>query len=72
MHIELDYNGKTYCTKRSSDGPAAEEASEMFYKTFSNMDVMKLHLEDGSCMLIGKGVLQNCVIRFVEYHENSL
>lgn len=62
MWMELEYQGKTYKTV-TTDEMDQGKAVEVFYENFSKMDRMKMELEDGSILIIGKDALQSAVIR---------
>jgi hypothetical protein len=62
MRMEMEYQGKTYKMKATDEMPQGKVA-EGFYKNFPNMDRLKMELEDGSIIVIGKIALQSSVIR---------
>lgn len=66
MHIEIEYQGKIYKGKQAEKNANLETVVETFYEKFDNFSKMKFHLEDGSIVIFGKEVLQNCVMRFVD------
>ena len=62
MWMELEYQGKTYKTK-TTDQTDQDKAVETIYENLAKMDRMKMDLEDGSILIIGKDALQSAVIR---------
>jgi hypothetical protein len=62
MWMEMEYQGKTYKTKVNEKITQDKMVKEL-YDNFSNMDSLQMKLEDGSIIVIGKGVLQSAVIR---------
>ena len=64
MHMEFDYQGKTY-KSQESDEVSAKELVDSMKDEFSSMDRMNMLLADGSFMLIGKIALQTGVLRII-------
>jgi hypothetical protein len=62
MWTEVEYQGKTYKTK-ATDKISQDKVAEELYKNLSNMDRLKMELEDGSIIILGKIALQSAVIR---------
>jgi hypothetical protein len=62
MWMEMEYQGKTYRTKANDEIPQDKVAEEL-YKNFSNTDRLKMELEDGSIIVMGKIAMQSAVIR---------
>lgn len=65
MHLELEYQGKTY--KGSSEElsvPLEKYKSELYYR-INSVDKIKLELEDGSCIIVGQEVIKRSIIRII-------
>ena len=64
MHIELEYNGKTYIGKTTDE--RVEDVAESFNDNIADMNSMRMYLANGRRIVIGKEVLQQGVFSFVE------
>ena len=56
MHIELEYNGKTYIGKTTDE--RVEDVAESFNDNIADMNSMRMYLANGRRIVIGKEVLQ--------------
>lgn len=60
MKIEIIIDGKIYTTVESPN-ITIEKAAESLYENFAELNKLQLNLEDGSVLIIGKGVIQSSV-----------
>ena len=61
MNIEIILDGQKYVGKKSDELTQAKAVSAM-YENWSDFNKLKVDLEDGSVMLIGKDAVQRAVV----------
>jgi hypothetical protein len=64
MRIVVNYAGKEYVSKSSSEG-TAEQAKDMFYERLENLNKLELELENG-WVLLPPDAMKACTIQFIK------
>lgn len=64
VRVEIDYKGKTYSSKELDWEEDFEKFVDRIYDNVDSMKSMKLELQDGSWLVLGK-CIQDCVIRVI-------
>jgi len=67
MHIEFDYNGKTYIGRETKEliyCKSFDAAVKSFFNNIGRYNTFSLELTDGSVMIIAQDVIKHGVFRF--------
>ena len=64
MHMIIEYNGKSYKSKDTKETTAQQVVDDL-WPGMDEIDRLKIDLDDGSTLLIGKDAVRRCVIRVV-------
>lgn len=63
MQLTIYLNGLTFKSKVSNE-MTAEEAKDVFYSQFENMNKVEMELDSGGFLVIGEQALQSAVLVF--------